>query len=98
MKTKFFIVQALNPNQGESELNTFLAQAKVLTIDKQFVANGGNSYWSICVNYLHSQTTSEGNIGLRLARAYRCLRNSGSVSTGQGVLMGALNGCFIGSF
>lgn len=84
MKTKFFIVQALDPTAGEAELNAFLAQAKVLTIDKQFVANGGNSYWSICVNYLQN------NIGLRLARAYKCLRNSGSVTTGQGALTGAL--------
>ena len=49
MKNKFFVIQALNPSDGEAELNAFLGQARVVNIEKQFVADGQNSFWSICV-------------------------------------------------
>jgi len=51
MKHRFFTIPALHPAQGQDELNRFCAACRVVSLDKQFVADGGASYWSVCVGY-----------------------------------------------
>lgn len=55
MKFQFFSVSAQSPEESQQLLNSFCAQHRVLTVEKQFVDLGAESYWSICV------TTIEGN-------------------------------------
>ena len=45
----FFRISVFSCDKDESALNQFLSQHKVVSIDKQFVTDGANSFWSICV-------------------------------------------------
>jgi superfamily II DNA helicase RecQ len=37
---------------AENEMNAFLRAHRVLAVRKEFVAEGGNSFWTFCVEYL----------------------------------------------
>ena len=56
MQQKFFVIYALNPNEGSEKLNAFLAQHAGSRVERQFVADGANSYWSIVVSYIPNKT------------------------------------------
>ena len=51
MKYKFYHILALAPEKTEAALNQFCAQHHVLKTEREFVADGGNSFWSICAMY-----------------------------------------------
>ena len=55
MKHKFFAIPARNPAAAEEELNAFCASHRVTFIDKQLVADGANSFWSISVTWLDGE-------------------------------------------
>jgi hypothetical protein len=48
---KFFYIPVRSPAEVEAELNGFLARHSVQTVDRQFVAAGEHSAWSLCVVY-----------------------------------------------
>lgn len=50
MQLQFFKVPVHVANAAD-ELNRFLSTHRVSSIDRQFVADGPNSAWSICVTY-----------------------------------------------
>ncbi|MCG8455333.1 MAG: HRDC domain-containing protein [Holophagales bacterium] len=52
MKIKFFSVPALDPGDGERELNRFLAQHRVASVERELVADGQASFWAVSVTYL----------------------------------------------
>ena len=52
MKMQFFTVPAKWPEQAQQTLNAFCAQHRVMTLEKQFVDVGIESYWSICVTFM----------------------------------------------
>lgn len=56
MKLEFFTIPAKFPQEIQQALNSFCAQHRVLTIDKQFVNLGNESYWSICITALESNS------------------------------------------
>lgn len=60
MKHKFFTIMANDTVASESELNAFCDQHRVTGIDKQFVTDGANSFWSICVTWVEKQAILEG--------------------------------------
>jgi superfamily II DNA helicase RecQ len=49
MNYHFFSIAAQNPDAGQHALNSFCGQHRVLAVEKQFVTQGDNSFWSICV-------------------------------------------------
>jgi superfamily II DNA helicase RecQ len=49
----------------ENELNTFVSQHRISHIDKHFVADGANSFWSICVTWLDSEGSLADSIAKR---------------------------------
>ncbi len=49
MPLYFFTIPALDPLPAQEELNRFCAGQRVVSIDRQFVEAGINSYWSLCV-------------------------------------------------
>jgi superfamily II DNA helicase RecQ len=51
MSLKFFMIPVRHPSQGEEELNSFLSSHRVLAVDRRFVEQGENSYWTVCVDY-----------------------------------------------
>lgn len=52
MKFQFFTVSAFAPEQGQEALNRFCGRHRVVSVDKQFVGQGLDSAWSVCVTYL----------------------------------------------
>lgn len=55
MKQKFFKIPASFPEEAETELNLFITQHRISHIERYFVADGMNSFWSICVVWLDSE-------------------------------------------
>jgi superfamily II DNA helicase RecQ len=55
MKYKFFAIPARNPEVDEAALNSFCSQHRVTFIEKQLVADGAQSFWSVCVTYRNNE-------------------------------------------
>lgn len=51
MNYKIFSLAATGDEAEELLLNQFLARHKIIQVDRQFVALGDLSYWSLCVGY-----------------------------------------------
>lgn len=52
MQLKVFVLPVKNLGDAEAEMNAFLRGHRVLAVKKEFVADGENSFWSFCVEYL----------------------------------------------
>jgi len=52
MQLKLFVLPVKNLGAAEAEMNGFLRGHRVLTVKKEFVPDGENSFWSFCVEYL----------------------------------------------
>ena len=50
MQLKVFSISVVNPGDMEEEANRFLRAHRVMTIDRQFTAEGGG-YWTVFVTY-----------------------------------------------
>ena len=51
MKYNFFAIPAKNPKAAQEEFNAFCVQHRVAFVEKQLIADGGDSFWSICVSW-----------------------------------------------
>lgn len=51
MPMKFFTIPIFHPEPATTELNRFLAQHRIETIERGLVTDGGNSAWAIAVGY-----------------------------------------------
>ena len=49
MNIRIFTIPTQNPDKSTSDLNALLSSHRVVHVDRQFVADGANSFWSICV-------------------------------------------------
>ncbi len=49
MRVEFFTIPAQAGADAAEELNRLLSSARILTVDRQFVADGASSFWAICV-------------------------------------------------
>ncbi len=49
MHYTFFQIPAIDPDVAAKRLNAFIQSQSVIGIERQFVADGLNSFWSICV-------------------------------------------------
>ncbi len=54
MQLKTFVLPIKNLTAAESEMNAFLRSHRMLTVKKEFVSDGENSFWTFCVEYLES--------------------------------------------
>ncbi len=52
MKYRFLTVPVHDGATAEDELNQFLGQKRIFGVEKYFVADGFNSYWAFCLQYL----------------------------------------------
>ncbi len=52
MQLKMFVVPVKNTSAAELEMNAFLRGHRVLSVKKELVADGENSFWTFCVEYL----------------------------------------------
>jgi len=49
------IIPIRDDGMAEQDLNQFLRSHRVLSVDKQFVQNGINSFWTFCIDYIESR-------------------------------------------
>jgi hypothetical protein len=57
MALKFFHIRTKDAESMEVELNSFLAKHRVVTIERRFVDCGTDSFWALCVDFLHGEPT-----------------------------------------
>ena len=50
MTLHWFTISALDPAAGQEALNQHLTTSRVAHVEKEFVADGANSYWSVCLS------------------------------------------------
>ena len=55
MKYHFFRIPVNDPDAATEELNRFLTMHRIVTTDRQFIADGENSSWSVCVTWVDQQ-------------------------------------------
>jgi superfamily II DNA helicase RecQ len=55
MKMQFFTIPIRDPEPTTDDMNAFLASHRVVHTERQFVADGANSVWSICVSYVEGE-------------------------------------------
>lgn len=55
MKFQFFTIPTQENTPAINELNSFCTQHRVTAIEKQFVSDGVNSFWSICITFIDTQ-------------------------------------------
>lgn len=67
MPFAIFQISIHDDGSQASELNSFLASHRVLTVEKRFVDVGSNSFWSFCVDYwavgIGATKTPRSNVG-----------------------------------
>jgi len=56
---KFFLIPVHSAEENEKELNRFINQYKTVSIEKNFVADGANSFWSICLTTVEKSARNE---------------------------------------
>ena len=49
MEFCFLTIPALDPAAGQDDLNRLCAGRRIVSVDRQFVADGQASYWALCV-------------------------------------------------
>ncbi len=52
MAFRFFVVPIGEDSEAETQLNAFLATHKVLNVDRRWVDQGSQSFWSFCIDYV----------------------------------------------
>lgn len=58
MQMRIFTLHASDADdQGVDVLNGFLRSHRIVSVERQFVADGANSFWSICVTFVESRLT-----------------------------------------
>ena len=51
MAFRLFTVPIRDPDVAQQELNSFLQSHKILSVDRRWVDQGADSFWSFCVDY-----------------------------------------------
>jgi superfamily II DNA helicase RecQ len=54
MAYRVFVVPVRDEGSATTELNGFLRSRRVLSVDRRWVEQGSESFWSFCVDYLES--------------------------------------------
>ena len=58
MQMAFFSIPARDDPVIQEDLNRFLRSHRVLTVDREFVGQGDNSFWALAVEYMEGPTPS----------------------------------------
>lgn len=74
MSLKFFTIPIQDLASSEGELNSFMANHRVLSVDRHFVDHGASSFWTVCVDFLDGQPATSSDSRSRRAKVdYRDL-------------------------
>lgn len=78
MQLRFFTIPALVPGPAAEEVSAFLSAHRIIEITREFVANGPNSYWAICIAYTRGGASSIDAAPKRPPKDYRrCASRAG---------------------
>ncbi|WP_169070288.1 HRDC domain-containing protein [Candidatus Accumulibacter contiguus] len=58
MRFHVFTIEVRDPGPGQDALNAFCAQHRLADVEKRFVDQGLNSYWTFCVATLDGEDSS----------------------------------------
>lgn len=58
MRFHVFTIEVRDPGPGQDVLNAFCAQHRLADVDKRFVDQGPNSYWTFCIATLDGEDSS----------------------------------------
>ncbi len=61
MPYRIFQVPSYGCTESEQALNNFLGNQRILSVTREFVNAGGNSFWSFCVDYLEQGAGGKAN-------------------------------------
>lgn len=61
MPFKFYTVPIHDDGSAAAAMNAFLASHKVLAVERRWVDQGSNSFWTFCVDYLEAAKGSSPN-------------------------------------
>ncbi len=60
MAYRFFTISVRDEGPAAADLNGFLRSRRVLSVDRRWVDEGSESFWSFCVDYLESSGGATG--------------------------------------
>ena len=63
LQLKFFVVPITATEEAEVEVNEFLRSVRIVNTQREFVNQGDNSFWSMCVEYLAESEQSTNKNG-----------------------------------
>ena len=72
MSFKFFHIPVRDAAAAEEALNTFLGNHRVLSIDRRWVDQGADSFWSFCVDYYEGKT-ARSDLGKRFGDRHKLI-------------------------
>jgi superfamily II DNA helicase RecQ len=52
MPIKVFAIPCFDDGAAADALNAFVAASRIVSIERHIIADGQNSFWAVCVNYL----------------------------------------------
>jgi len=58
MNYHFFRICAIASQADTALLNQFLQQHRIISVDREFVCDGQNSFWSVCVGSVQSEKSN----------------------------------------
>ncbi|MCH9688418.1 MAG: HRDC domain-containing protein [Deltaproteobacteria bacterium] len=61
MRLRFFTIPVFDSDAAQAELDRFLATHRIVTIDRELIAEGLRSAWAICVAHHVSSATATAN-------------------------------------
>lgn len=62
MSLYFFFINAKQPEPSATELNTLISQNRVLSVSKEWLQDGGQSGWAICIETINGQGPLPNNL------------------------------------
>jgi hypothetical protein len=71
MKLRFFTVTVMDAQADQDSLNAFLANHRVVTLDKELVQRGAESFRAVCVGYSLGAIATTDNLALAAWKAVR---------------------------
>jgi len=62
MQFEFIVVPVQNIEMAQMELNKFLKSHRIVTVQKEFVCEGSNSFWAVSIEYLDDPGEGQKNL------------------------------------
>ena len=69
MKYEFISIPALDPAKAQGRLNQFVAQHRVVQVDRHFTAHASAPFWAVCISYVEGDAPAGPTSGASARRA-----------------------------